>query len=345
MKAAILKPDQRQLTITDVELPQPAPHQVVIQVKACGVCGSDLHLIRHGTMKPAFYPIIPGHEVSGIVERLGEDCTNFAIGDRVVVAPGTSCGSCHHCLAGHENLCAQVGVFGFNANGGFAEKMIVDERYLCPLPDSISFEPGAILADAVSTPYHAIVKQGELQPGESVAIFGTGGLGLHGVAIAKAVGAERIIALDINEGSLERAKAYGATDTINLSKVKNQGKALKQVAGEIDLLADFSGHSENISESVRAMKKGGRMILVGIGRKPLQFSMPFALIEKLITIKGSYGSDRRALPEIIELIVSGRLSIEASVSSIHPLEEVNDCLIALEERKGNPVRFVIDPGR
>lgn len=343
MKAALLVSGKKELEIVERSLPAPGTGQVRLRVKACGVCGSDVHLILHGTMKCSAYPRVPGHEISGVVEELGNGCHRFKVGDRVVVAAGTSCGECRHCLEGQENLCDQVGVFGFDRDGGYADEMIVDERYLNLLPESIPFSLGAILADAVSTPYHALRYRGHLRVGETVAVFGTGGLGIHAVALARALGAGRVIALDVDGGALANADAYGADGIVNLQEAKNPGKALKEVSGGVDVLLDFSGRAENVAESVRAMNRGGRMILVGIGRSPLHFSMPFLLIERQITVSGSYGSDRRALPELIELVSTGRLDLTKSVTSVHKLEEVNDCLHALEERRGNPIRFVLEP--
>lgn len=347
MKAAVLDQNQRKLRIEYLPTPMPKPNQVRIRVKACGVCGSDLHLILHGTMKPSSYPRIPGHEVAGVVDKLGDNIKDFSVDDRVIVAPGISCGKCSHCIAGNDNLCSEVGVFGFQVDGGYAEQMTVDERYLIKLPNSISFEVGAILADAVSTPYHAVKFQGELKAGETVAIFGTGGLGVHAVAVAKALGAGQIFALDVDSKSLENAAYYGATQCINLKdesgKFKNPGKLLKELSGGVDLLLDFSGQSTNISESVRAMNRGGRMVLVGIGRSPLNLAMPFLLIERQLTIRGSYGSNRRALPELIQLIEEGKLDLSHSVSSVHPLEEVNQCLENLNSRQKNLIRMVLQP--
>jgi propanol-preferring alcohol dehydrogenase len=182
-----------------------------------------------------------------------------------------------------------------------------------------------------------------MRAGETVAVFGTGGLGIHAVALSRSLGAGRIIALDIDDGALANADAYGADEIVNLRKVKNPGKTLKEVSGGVDVLLDFSGRAENVAESVRAMNRGGRMVLVGIGRSALNFAMPFLLIERQITVAGSYGSDRRALPELIELVSSGRLDLRRSVTSVHKLEEANDCLHALEERRGNPIRFVLEP--
>ncbi|EKJ87158.1 zinc-binding dehydrogenase [Leptospira meyeri] len=343
MKAAVLPQGSRTLEIQDLDLPSLLPNQVKIKVKACGICGSDIHLVLHGKMKATYTPCVPGHETSGVVEEVGEQVTRFKKGDRVVVSAGTSCGKCKHCLAGRENLCEEIGVLGFNQRGGFAEYLQIEERYLHNLPDEIPFTEGAILADAVSTPYHAVKYQGEIKPGDTVAIIGCGGLGIHAVAIAKALGAGRIFAVDIDSGSLENAKAYGADELILVEKNMQVGKVLKEKSGGIDLLCDFSGFMPNIENSVRAMNRGGRIVLVGIGRNKLEIPMPFFLIERQIRITGSYGSDRRAIPELIQLYKDKKLSLTKSISGVHKLEETNEFLHALEEKKGNPIRFIINP--
>lgn len=343
MKAAILLPGERSLKIDDVPITEVKPKQVKIKVKACGICGSDIHLILHGKMKATYTPCIPGHETSGVVTELGEGVTKFQVGDRVVVSAGTSCGICDKCLAGKENLCEQIGVLGFNQRGGFAEYLIIEERYLHKLPESIPFEQGAILADAVSTPYHALKYQGELKKGENVVVIGCGGLGIHAVAIAKALGAAHITAVDIDQGSLENAEAYGADLSILLDKNIQLGKVLKEKTKGVDVLADFSGHMSNIESSLRAMNRGGRIVLVGIGRSKLEFPMPFFLIERQIRITGSYGSDSRAIPELIQLYENKQINLSKSISGVHKLEEANEYLHALEDKKGNPIRFILNP--
>ncbi|EKR64034.1 putative chlorophyll synthesis pathway protein BchC [Leptospira weilii str. 2006001853] len=343
MKAAVLQSGKKILDIKEVPVPQLRPGQVKIKIKACGICGSDVHLVIHGTLKCKHFPRIPGHESSGVIEEVGENVSRFQKGDRVVISAGTSCGVCSYCKAGYDNLCKDVGVFGFDRDGGFAEYNIVEERYLYSLPDTIPFDQGAILADAVSTPYHAIRYRGNIQNGDTVAIFGCGGLGIHAVAVARAMTDGKVIALDVERGPLENAAKYGADEIINLKEIRNPGKTLKEVTNGVDLLADFSGYMSNIEESLRAMNPGGRIVLVGIGRQPLKFQIPFILIERMISVLGSYGSDRRAIPELIDLYLKGKINLSHSITSHHTLEELNQCLEDLDERKGNPIRFIIQP--
>lgn len=345
MRAAILEQGKRSVEIREVEEETVHPGMVKVKIHSCGVCGSDVHLVLHGTLKCKHYPGIPGHEASGTVEEVGEGITKFKRGDRVVISAGTSCGKCSYCKTGRENLCKDLGVFGFDRRGSFAQFNIVEQRYLYHLPEEIPFDQGAILADAVSTPFHAIRYKGNIQESDNVAIIGTGGLGVHGVAIARAFSGGKLIAMDVDDASLENAAKYGADEFISIKKTKNPGKALKEVSGGggVDLLVDFSGYTSNIEESIRAMNPGGRIVMVGIGRNPLTIKIPFLIIEKMLTITGSYGSDRRAIPELIQLIQDKKLDLSQSITSHHPLEELNDCLEDLENRRKNPIRFIINP--
>lgn len=289
----------------------------------------------HGTFKCKHFPRVHGHESSGIIEEVDENIRRFIKGDRVVIAAGTSCRVCSYCKEGKENLCKDVGVFGFDLDGSFAEFNIVEERYLYSLQDEIPYDQGAILANAVSTPYHAIRYRGNIQESDTVC----GGLGIHAVAIARAMTKGKVIALDVDPGALENASKYGADEVINLKEVR----ILKEVSKGVDLLAEFSGYMSNVEDSIRAMNPEGRIVLVGICRQPLKFQIPFILTEKMISVSGSYESDRRAISELIDLYLKGKIDLSHSISSHHPLEELNKCLEALDLRKGNPIRFIIEP--
>lgn len=343
MKAAVLDSGKTILAIRDVPDTKPGYGEVKVAIKACGICGSDVHLVAHGTLKCRHYPRVPGHESSGVISQLGEGVEDYAVGDRVVIAAGTCCGKCTHCLSGRENFCKEIGVFGFDRDGSFADSLVVESRYLYKLPEEIPFEEGAILADAVSTPYNAIKYRGMIQESDTVAIIGCGGLGIHGVAIARALTKAKVIAMDIDAGSLENALAYGADEIINISQVRNAGKTLKDISKGVDLLVDFSGYMKNVEDSVRAMNTGGRIVLVGIGRQPLSFQIPFILIEKMISIVGSYGSDHRSIPDLIQMYLDKKINLKPSITGIHPLSEINDCINDLDHRVGNPIRFIINP--
>ncbi len=343
MKAGVLYQNESHLKIEDVNLPELKPNQVKVDIKCCGVCGSDIHMTIHKQVRLKHYPTILGHEAAGVVREVGEKVTKFKKGDRVVIASGLGCGKCKQCLSGMHNLCADIQVLGAEMNGAFAEQVHIEERHLTILPDAIPFDQGAILADAVSTPYHAVKYVGKIQEGDVVAVYGCGGLGIHAVILARALGASKVIALDVDRGALDNAGRYKADELIDVRSVKNSGKTLQELAGGVDLMLDFSGHYSNIEDCIRAMNPGGRMVMAGISKQPFKIGFPFMVINKQISIAGSLGCDSRAIPELIELYLSGKLDLSTSITSHHPLEEVNDCLEDLHQRKGNPIRFIITP--
>ena len=343
MKAGVLYKNESHLKIEDVPVPDLGLNDVKINVKCCGICGSDIHMTIHKQVRLKHYPCILGHEASGVVIEIGELVTKFKKGDRVVISSGLGCGECKYCIAGKHNLCAKVEVLGYRMNGAFAEKVVIHERHVNLLPDKIPFDQGAILADAVSTPYHALKFVGKITPGDVVAVYGCGGLGIHAVILARALGASKVIALDVDKGALENAGKYKADELVDLKQVKHSGKTLRELTDGVDLMLDFSGHYSNIEDCVRAMNPSGRMVIAGIGKNPLQVNFPFMLIDRSISIAGSLGCDSRAIPELIDLYMSGKLDLSTSISSHHPLEDVNDCLEDLYHRKGNPIRFIITP--
>jgi len=297
----------------------------------------------HKQVRLKHYPTILGHEAAGVVNEIGENVTKFKKGDRVVIASGLGCGKCKQCLGGMHNLCPDIRVLGAEMNGAFAEQVHIEERHLTLLPDEIPFDQGAILADAVSTPYHAIKYVGKIKEGDVVAIYGCGGLGIHAVILARALGASKVIALDIDTGALDNAGQYKADELVDLRNSKHSGKTLQELTGGVDLMLDFSGHYSNIEDCVRAMNPGGRMVMAGISKHSFKIGFPFMLINKQISISGSLGCDSRAIPELIDLYVSGKLDLSTSITSHHPLEDVNNCLEDLHQRKGNPIRFIITP--
>ena len=210
MKAARFYQVGQPLVLEEVPRPQPGPEEVLIRVKSCGICGSDIHIVYEGVTPTAFQPIILGHEFSGENAGVGEWCEGWKIGDRAAVNCIVSCGTCPNCLSGNDQICFQRQLLGIHLNGGLAEYVAVPTRNLARLPKQVSFDQGAVLTDAVATPYHALTRRGKVVSGDSVAVLGCGGLGLHAVQLAKSLGAGRVIALDVSEVALERARERGA---------------------------------------------------------------------------------------------------------------------------------------
>ncbi len=334
----------RPLAIEEITTPSPGPGEVLIQVMACGVCGSDIHIAFEGVTPTAFTPITLGHEPAGVVAEAGAGVKDFAPGDRVAVCPLLTCGNCLNCKSGNQQVCLQRRCIGIQAEGALAQFMLAPAANLVPLPDEVSFEEGAVITDAVATPFHAIFATGGLKPGESVAVFGCGGLGIHGVQLARLGGAAQVIAVDVRDHVLERALAVGADEVINASAtdpvtaVKDLSKGLG-----VDLAVELVGAAATIAQSVEVLRPGGRTVVAGLGPEPIQTLPPTLFVRSEFKLLGSYGFTVSETARLVELTASGRLDLSGSVSRVLPLKGVNEGLEQLHEKIGDPIRIVIQP--
>lgn len=342
MLAARLHSPSAPLQIEERPLPALEPGEVMVRVLACGVCGSDVHMWR-GTVPVARTPIVLGHEIAGRVARCGPGSSPWKVDDAVIVRAASGCGDCRHCAGGHDNLCRNQHVLGMDLDGGFARYVKAPAANLLPLPDGVPFEVAAILADAVATPYHALAERGALQRGESVAVFGCGGLGTHAVQLARLLGAGKVIAVDVHPPALARARELGADETVDATS-EAPHKAVQQITGEgVDLALECVGRPETVAQAVRSLRPGGRAVIVGMGREPIALPPPALFAWREYGVLGSFGSTGSDLERVIALVQSGRLDLGRSISGRFPLEEVNRALEMLESKEGDPVRLVILP--
>src|SRR5918992_444169 len=218
MRAVRFDSSDRSLKLQDVPKPEPGPLDVVVKVEACGICLSDVHLID-GSF-PAVRPVVtPGHEAAGVVERTGELVTGWKPGDKVVLAAGRPCMQCERCKTGRVDACLQFELLGFHYDGAWADYVVTPYFTLSAVPDSVDLEQAAILADAVATPYAALTERAKLRPGETVGLWGIGGLGTHAVQIARLVGASLIVAVDPLPGARDRALKVGADIAVDPNAV------------------------------------------------------------------------------------------------------------------------------
>ena len=242
MKAARFYKVGEPLKIDTIPIPKLGPEDVLVNVKACGICGSDIHIVYEGVTPTAYSPITLGHEPSGVIAALGPEVEGWKVGERVTVNPFLTCGKCINCLSGNSQICLSRRVIGIHTEGGLAEFLRVPSENLVHLPEPIPFDQGGIAVDAVATPFHAITKRGALKVGEKVAVFGCGGLGIHGVQIAKVCGASLVIAVDTIDSALERAKKVGADEVINPKREKPIQKIREMTGGiGVDLALEFIG--------------------------------------------------------------------------------------------------------
>ncbi|MHA1431163.1 MAG: zinc-binding dehydrogenase [Candidatus Freyarchaeota archaeon] len=341
MRAARFYKVGEPLAVERVPVPEVGVGEVLVRVKACGICGTDVHIARDGTIPPAKTPITLGHEIAGVIAEVGAGVEGWNVGDRVLVISSITCGTCYACRSGDERLCINARILGLHVDGGLAEYVKIPASCLTKLPDEVPFEQAAIIGDAVATPYHAIVTRGNLRLGETVAIFGCGGLGSHGILIARLAGASKIIAIDISDEILERSKELGADFTINSAKEKTSKRIREITEGKgVDLALEFVGTSATIDRAVRSIRKGGRAVIVGIGPEKIELVSPYVFVYCEDQVLGSFGSTREEIDRILELIKMGRLDLSRSVSQVLELEQINEGLEKLEKKEGNPIRIV-----
>jgi alcohol dehydrogenase, propanol-preferring len=342
MKAARFYQAGHPLLLEEVPKPLPGPGEVLVRVKACGICGSDIHIVYEGITPTAFQPIILGHEFSGEIAGLGEGVEGWQVGDRVAVNCIVSCGRCPHCLAGREQICQHRRLLGIHLNGGLAEYAVVPTGSLVRLTAGLPFDQGAILTDAVATPYHALTRRGKLASGESVAIFGCGGLGLHAVQLARIQGARRIIAVDVSEQALERAHDRGADRVCRADREDPVAFIQKATDGAgADLSLECVGDQRTIAWAVAGLRIGGRAVIVGLGSEPIVTQPPTEFVRREIDLLGSYAFTTREIGELVALVGSGKLDLAASISKRISLEEINQGLEALHRKTDDPIRIVV----
>ncbi len=334
----------RDLAVEDVPTPKPGPGEVVVRIMACGVCGSDIHIALEGVTPTAFRPITLGHEPAGVVAEAGPGVAGFRPGDRVCVCPFLTCGQCLNCRLGQPQVCLERRCIGIQAEGALAEYVKVPAANLILLPDNVPFDQGAVITDAVATPFHALTAVGRLRAGETVAVFGCGGLGVHGVQLARLAGAALVIAVDVREAPLRRAREAGADVIVNAAADDPVAAVMDQTKGlGVDLAVELVGVNQSIAQAVECVRPGGRVAVAGLGPEPITVQPPIQFVRREVSLLGSYGFTVSETAALVGLAASVRLDLSRSVSLTLPLAEVNQALRRLEAKTDDPVRIVITP--
>jgi D-arabinose 1-dehydrogenase-like Zn-dependent alcohol dehydrogenase len=344
MRAARFHAPNQPLSIDEVPDPTPGPLDVVVEVAACGICASDLHFI-HGEMPlPVAPPVTMGHEAAGTIVAVGDAVRGWVEGDRVSINAGRSCEQCERCISGALDECLRPQVMGVHYDGGFAPLMSTRWYTLARVPDSVSFEHAAIASDSVGTPYAALLDRANLRPGERVGIWGIGGLGTHGIQIARMAGAAFIAAIDPLPAARERALALGAD--VALDPAEDVRAAIKAATGGrgLNLAADMVGHPGATQQGLACLERGGRVVVCGQSLQSLDAGPLLGLSFRGVSILGHLGYRKRHLEEILQLVASGRLDLSGSITDRLPLDRVNEGVDRLTRKDESIVRLVVEPG-
>ncbi|MCE1255252.1 MAG: zinc-binding dehydrogenase [Anaerolineae bacterium] len=340
MKAVRLVQVQHPLEMQEIPVPTIGSRDVLVRVRATGLCHSDVHY-RAGTSPVYPLPMTLGHEVAGVVEAVGAEVSLVKPGDRVCLHYMVTCGNCYYCSTGNEQFCVKGKMIGHYTDGGYAEYIAVPERNAVKLPDEISFEQGATLMCASATSFHALRKS-RLVAGESVAIFGVGGLGMSAVQLARAFGALDVYAVDINPARLKLAEKYGAIG-INAAE-KDAVKEIKSLTGGkgVNVAMEVIGLPATMRQALQSLTIFGRAVIVGITRRPLEVDTYNELVGPETEIIGSDDHLLQELPLLLEYARRGALDLTDIVSRTIPLDAavINQALDHLEQF-GEGVRTVI----
>lgn len=342
MKAIRFIGVKQPLEMQEIPIPEIGERDILVKVKAAGICHSDAHY-RAGISPVRPVPLTLGHEVAGIVEKIGAQVTKIKIGDKVCLHYNISCGDCFHCSTGNDQFCEKVLMLGHFTNGGFAEYISAPARNAILLPDEIPFEQGATLMCASATAFHALHKS-RIKAGERVAIFGAGGLGQSAIQLAKAFGALEVYAVDINEDKLNLAKQYGAIP-VNGKQIDAVDEIKKLTNGKgVDVAIEMIGLQQTMRQAVRVAGVMARVVIVGLSNQPLEIDTYNELLGNEVELIGSNDHLLQELPLLMEMARKKVLDTSRIVTRIVPLDAdaVNAVLDGLEKFSGD-VRAVIVP--
>jgi L-iditol 2-dehydrogenase len=343
MKALLLS-EYKHLEIVDLPVPAPGPHEVLVEVAACGICGSDVHGFDGSTGR-RIPPLVMGHEAAGTIAAVGTEVGGFSKGDRVTFDSTVYCGVCDFCRNGDVNLCNNRQVIGvscqeFKRAGAFAEYVIIPERIAYRLPDVMPFAQAAML-EAVSVALHG-VRVSELDGGETALVIGAGMIGLLLLQAARVAGCSRIFVADIDATRLKLATELGADEAIAAVGDGLVEEILRLTSGRgVDVVLEAVGRNETVAGAIDCVRKGGTVTLVG--NIVPEVSLPLQkVVSRQIRLQGSCASSGEYL-EAIELISAGKIQVDKMITAVAPLTDGPMWFERLYGHEPNLMKIVLDP--
>lgn len=352
MKAAVLNEVNGPLVLEQLKTPEPRAGEVLVKVAACGVCHTDLHVIKDEVKFPT--PCVLGHEISGVVADLGPGTSRLNIGDRVACSFIMPCGTCYYCIRGEEDLCEKF--FQFNrlhgqlydgetrlfrqdgspvwmySMGGLAEYCVVPATGVFVLPEGLPLEDSAIAGCAIFTAYGAVRNVADLRAAEAVAVVATGGVGANILQVARAFGAKPIIAIDVDDEKLKAAQELGATHAVNSRNEDPVGRVQEITKGRgVDVAFEALGRPETFETAVQLVRDGGRAVMVGIAPAGVTAAVDITgLVRRKVRILGSYGARARTdMPAVLELAAYGMIDVSQPITRRYKLEQADEAYRAL----------------
>jgi len=343
MKALVLE-DYHKLEYKDVPKPRMGAEDVLIQVKACGICGSDVHGLD-GSTRRRIPSVIMGHEASGIIAEIGQDVKGWQPGDRVTFDSTIYCGTCHFCRQGAINLCDRRRVLGvscddYRQDGAFAEYVAIPAHILYRLPDGLSFERAAMV-EALSIAVHA-VERAPISLNDSAVVVGVGTIGLLIIQALKVAGCGDIIAVDLDPGRLELACQLGADEGLNPDELDVVARVLERTAGHgADLSFEVVGITSSLNLAIRCLKKGGSITLVGNLSPATEFPLQ-TVVTRELTVYGSCAS-RGEYPACLDLMTRDAINVDALISAVAPMSDGASWFKRLYDGEPGLLKVILTP--
>lgn len=343
MKALLLS-EYKLLEVASLPVPVPNPDDLLVQVAACGICGSDVHGYD-GTSGRRIPPLVMGHEAAGVVAEVGSEVKGFAVGDRVTFDSTVYCGMCAFCRKGEVNLCDDRQVVGVSCGdyrraGAFAEYVTVPARIAYQLPEGLGFAEAAML-EAVSVALHAVAVT-ELKGGETALVIGAGMIGLLVLQAARIAGCSRVFVADIDATRLKSAGALGADETILASGAELVKEILQLTEGRgVDVVLEAVGRNETVATAIDSVRKGGTVTLVG--NITPQVSLPLQkVVSRQIRLQGSCASSGE-YPEAMKLMIEGKIKVGSLITAVAPLSDGPAWFDRLHAGEPNLMKVILDP--
>ena len=327
----------KDIRIEQVPLPKISDDEVLVKVRAVSICGSDLHAYR-GVSKRRKPPLVMGHEFSGEIVEVGSSVKNLKQGDRVVVEPIVSCGTCRLCRLGRNNICEKLQLVGLHLSGAFSKYVSVPAKKCYPLPTAVSFEE-ASLVEPLAVAVHA-VRLASLEKNDSVAIIGAGPIGLLTVQVAKNCGASKIIVLDTLDYRLALAQKLGATTTINVSKEDPLQRMVTE--GGVDTVFEAVGRQQTVQQGLAMTRTGGTVIVIGMLEAVMELPMLDITVKEL-DLQGSYGYTSDDFQHALQLIEQGKVHVKPLITHQLLLDEIKQGFEILSQGTENVIKVILKP--
>ena len=337
LQAVMTEPGK--IEFRDVAKPTLKDNQVIVQIKRIGICGSDIHVF-HGLHPYTNYPVVQGHEVSGIISEINSHVEGLSEGDKVTFTPQVTCGKCYSCLHGMYHICESLKVMGFQTGGAAQEFFAVEAGKVLKLPDNISLDQGAMV-EPVSVAVHALARGGDIQ-GKNVLILGAGTIGNLVGQAARASGADAVMVTDINDYKLDKARECGLDFVVNPNNQDLHQAIIRNLGPDrADLILECVGAQETITQAVEQARKGTTVVVVGVfGSRP---EVDLGLLQDHeLSLVGTLMYQKRDYERAIELIASGNLCLDRMITHRFPFKEYLKAYKTIEESGGNYMKVMME---